>query len=291
MYKRIYFTLITLSIALVSRAGGEDYPIGARSAAMGNASVSLSDMWSAHHNQAGLGFVRDISAGVYYENRFLLKELSLRAGVVAMPIKGGTFGLCISNFGYLLYSENKYSLSFSKAFGTKLSAAVAIDYLTTRIAEGYGNTGAPAAEAGIIARPIKGLSIGAHVFNPTRAKVADYNNERLPTIIRLGTDYSFSDKVILAIETQKDIAEKAEFKAGIEYKAIKEFYLRIGVSTNPILSSFGFGLNLKNFKMDIAASYHQILGISPKVGLSYVFAKNKKVDMVKGPAFKSENAQ
>jgi hypothetical protein len=233
-------------------------------------------MWSSHHNQAGLGFVRDISAGVSYENRFLIKEISVRGGTVALPIKAGTFGLCITNFGYSQYSENKYSLSFAKAFGDKLSAGIAMDYLSTKIAEGYGTRGALAAEAGIIAKPIKALTIGAHVYNPTRAKISEYDNERLPTIIRLGADYLFSDKVRIAVEAQKDMKYKAEFKAGLEYLPVKELYLRIGISTNPTLSSFGFGINLKNFKIDVAANYHQTLGISPQLSLSYTFAKSEK---------------
>ncbi len=272
--KKNYFAILALLLSITAKAGNEDYPIGARSAAMGNASVSLCDVWSAHHNQAGLGFVHDVSGGVYYENRFLLKEISVRGAAVALPIKAGTFGLCVTNFGYSLYSENKYSLSFAKAFGDKFSAGIAMDYLTTKIAEGYGSQGVLAAEAGIIAKPLKGLTIGVHVFNPTRAKLTEYDNERLPTIVRLGADYNFSDKVILAVETQKDIAQKAQFKAGLEYKAVKEFYLRIGISTDPTLSCFGFGINLKNFKMDIAATYHQTLGISPQLGLSYTFAKS-----------------
>jgi hypothetical protein len=274
--KKIYALIIATNIVFTAFAGNEDYPIGARSAALGNASVSLSDVWSAHHNQAGLAFVNDFAAGVSYENRFLLKEISVRGCAVALPIKAGTFGLCITNFGYTQFNENKYSLSFAKAFGDKFSAGIAMDYLTTKIAEGYGSKGVLAAEAGIIAKPIKNLSIGAHVFNPTRAKISSYDNERLPTILRLGADYNFSDKVTVAVETQKDIKYKAEFKAGIEYKAVKEFYLRIGISTNPSLSTFGFGVNLKNFKIDIAASYHQTLGISPQLSLSYTFVKADK---------------
>ena len=272
---KIYIALIAFCCPFAATAGTEDYPIGARSSAMGNASVSLCDLWSAHHNQAGLGFVREIAAGVHYEDRFMIKEIGVRGGALALPIKAGTFGLCITNFGYSQFSENKYSLSFAKAFGNKFSAGIAMDYLTTKIGEGYGSRGALAAEVGIIAKPLKGLTIGAHVFNPTRAKIADYDDERLPTIIRLGADYNFSDKVILAVETQKDISQKAEFKAGLEYRAVKEFYLRIGISTNPTLTCFGFGINLRNFKIDVAANYHQSLGISPQLGLSYVFAKAK----------------
>lgn len=271
--KKIYIILLSILIVSSSQAWNENNPIGARSSGMGNASVSFGDVWSAHHNQAGLGFVRDISAGAYYENRFLLKEISIKGGVVALPVKAGTFGLTISNFGYALYHENKYSLSFAKAFGDKLSAGVAIDYLTTKIAEGYGSKGVFAAEFGIQAKPLKGLTIGAHVFNPTRSKIADYNDERLPTIFRLGGDYNFSEKVTVAVETEKDMSQKAIFKAGIEYKPVKEFYLRAGIGTNPTLTSFGFGINLKNFKIDVSGNYHQTLGISPQLGLTYIFKK------------------
>lgn len=274
--KKYYSIILFICLTIYAQAGNEDFPIGARSAAMGNASVSLSDVWSAQHNQAGLGFLHSPSAGVYYENRFFLKELGIKGGVFAMPVKGGTFGLCITSFGYSLYSENKYSLSFAKAFGDKFSMGIAMDYLTTKIAEGYGKKGVFAAEIGIQAKPMKGLNIGAHVYNPTRTKLADYNNERIPTIIRLGGDYTFSEKVTLAVESEKDIAQKAIFKAGIEYRAVKEFYLRAGISTNPTLSSFGFGINLKNFQLDFSANYHQTLGFSPQLGMTYTFNKAEK---------------
>ena len=271
--KKWALSIFLISLALHANAGNENFPLGARSAAMGNASVSLTDLWSVQQNQAGLAFLRDVSSGVYYENRYSLKELSLKAAAIALPVKGGTFGLCISNFGYSQYSDNKYCLSFAKSLSEKFSIGVAMDYLTTKIAEGYGSTGVVAAEVGIIAKPLKGLTIGAHVFNPTRTKIASYNDERVPTILRLGANYSFSDKVIVAVETEKDLALQPVFKAGIEYKAVKEFYLRAGICTNPNLSSFGFGLNLKNLKIDISGSYHQVLGFYPQFGLMYIFNK------------------
>lgn len=265
--------LLLCFLSVTTYAGNEDFPVGARSAAMGNAAVGLSDMWSAQHNQAGLGFLKEAGVGISYENRFLLKELSLRGGVAALPIKAGTFGLCITNFGYSQYNENKYSLSFAKAFGNVFSVGIALDYLNTHIAEGYGNKGTAAAEVGIMAKPLKGLSIGAHVFNPTRSQLSAYDHEKIPTIIRIGGTYSFSDKVIIALEANKDLVKKAEFRGGLEYNAVKGFYLRIGISSDPVLSTFGFGLQLHNFNIDLAASYHQVLGISPQLGLSYCFNK------------------
>ena len=254
-------------------AGEDNNPVGARSAAMANASVGLSDVWSNQHNQAALAFVRNISGGAYYENKFMLKELSTKAAALALPVRGGTFGLLASSFGYRLYSENKYALSFAKAIGEKFSMGISMDYLNVMLGEGYGKKEMLVAEMGMLSKPLKNLTIGVHVYNPTRTKIAEYNGERIPTIFRFGGNYSFSDKVLLAIETEKDMAYKTVFKTGLEYKPLNALYLRAGISTNPVLSSFGFGMRLKNFQLDVSSHYHQLLGFSQQLGLTYVVNK------------------
>ena len=56
-------------------------------------------------------------------------------------------------------------------FGENFSAGIQLDYLTTKIGEGYGNNGVVAGEFGLQAKPLKNLTIGAHIFNPSRAKI------------------------------------------------------------------------------------------------------------------------
>lgn len=273
--KKYLFVILIICIHPRAKANNDNYAIGTRSAAMGNASVALSDVWSTHHNQAGLAFMHQVSVGVNYENRFLIKELSIKSGAAAIPFKFGTIGLSIRNFGYALYNENKYNVSFAKAFGDKFAAAFAFNYLTTTIAEGYGNSTAFVGEIGLQAKPTNDLTIGAHLYNPTRAMLSKKADERLPTIIRFGINYSLSKKVIFVIETEKDISRKTVFKAGVEYAAVKELYLRMGISTDLVLSSFGFGIHLKNFNLDLAANYHQVLGITPQISLAYQFEVKK----------------
>lgn len=274
--KKQYFVLTSILIPIAALASNENFPVGARAAALGNASAPLSDVWSAAHNQAGLGFVRNTTAGIYYENRFLLKELSIRSGAVAIPVKAGTIGLSLTDFGFALYKENKYSLSFAKAFSKTFSIGMALDYFSTRVAEGNGNFGAVVGELGIQAKPIHNLVIGAHLYNPTRSRLGKNTTERIPTILQLGMSYSFSPKVLVIAETEKDLSKKAIFKAGIEYQPLNNFYLRIGMSTEPVLTSFGFGVHLKNFQIDLSANYHQTLGITPQLGLTYLFNKSDK---------------
>jgi hypothetical protein len=120
------------------------------------------------------------------------------------------------------------------------------------------------------------LSIGAHIYNINRARINNNPNEYLASYIRLGLNYKFSEQVFAVIEVQKDVHNKPLFKAAAEYKPADMLFIRAGISNNPLFNAFGFGLDLKNFKVDLAAAYHQQLGFSPQMSMVYEFAKNNK---------------
>jgi hypothetical protein len=252
-------------------AGGDNFSVGARSAALGNASVCISDLWSVHNNQAGLGNIRSVNAGLYVENYYLQSDLNIGSVALAIPAIGGCFGINVSYFGNDLYKDNKFGLAFGKSFGPKISAGIQLDYMYTILGENYGSAGAFTFEGGIIANLTDKLKAGIHVFNPIRAKLADFNDERVPTILRSGILYTFSEKVFVSAEVEKDIDHDVVLKGGIEYHVISQMYLRAGISTNPLLNCFGFGLDLKKLKIDFSASIHQTLGISPQIGAMYSF--------------------
>lgn len=252
-------------------AGGDNPEIGGRSAGMANASVTLTDVWAVHNNQAGLAFITKPVAGIYYENRFMVSDLSLKSAAFALPVKKGVFGISMNYFGFSLYSESKIGLAYAMQFGEKLSAGIQLDYMNTRIAEGYGNKSVFAGEIGVRAKLTDALTLGAHLFNPSRPVLSSYNNEKTPAILRFGADYKFSKKVILAIETLKNIDQDPVFKAGLEYQIIEQIFLRAGMATNPSLNTFGIGVKLQNFSFDFASSFNTVLGVSPKVSMMYSF--------------------
>ena len=257
------------SVALL-HAQQDNTTLGGRAAAMGGAAVTGNDFWAVHNNQAGMATYKKIAAGVYYENRFLLKELSLKCISLVVPVKkAGVFGLNYSNFGYKLYNESKIGLAYAMGFGNKVSAGVQLDYIYTHIGENYGNKGAMTFEAGIRAEIIKNLVIAAHIFNPINVKLADYGNERIPLIFKIGLAYNFGDKAVIAAEVEKDNNFKPMFKTGIEYHIIKPVFVRIGIATNPTTYSFGAGFEFYRFKLDVAASRHPVLGFSLQSSLIY----------------------
>ena len=282
---RYLLIMVCFFVSTLSMAGVDNFAIGARSAAMANSTVMLADIWSGHHNQACLARVEHISGGIYYENRFAVKELGLNAGVVVLPVNlwgSSVFGLSFSYFGYSMYNDMKIGLAYAKKLGERYSVGIQFDYLRTSIGEDYGNKGTVAVEVGLQAELIDDLYIGVHIFNPTRSKAVEYEvqdvvtTERIPTILRFGLSYTFSEKVILTAEVEKDVYAKPAFKAGVEYRAIKQLYLRGGVSSYPVSSSFGFGLYLGTFTLDFAATRHQILGYTPQISLSYAINTKSK---------------
>jgi hypothetical protein len=265
---RIYSLAFGLSLSLHLFAG-DNPPLGARSAGMAGCGVALhNDLWGVQNNPATLAFKEKIQVGIFHENRFLIPGFGSNALALAMPAKPGVFYLSIHSLSLQnLYLANKLALGLAKSFGTKISASVQLDWVYTRLGNNYGAASTATAELGIYVEPIKNLSLGFHLFNPTSSQVSKSREQRLPTVARLGGTYTFSQKLFLSLEVEKDILYKSAVRSGIEYHPVELFFIRIGAASNPGLTSFGFGLQLKQLRLDIASSFHQQLGFSPSIGL------------------------
>ena len=249
--------------------GNENQPVGARSAGLSNASLTLNDVWSVHHNQAGLGSIRKITAGVYYESRFLMPELGLSAGAIAIPAGKGAFGLSFRTFGYQAYKENKIGLAYGRAFGDFLSIGMQVNFQSAVFSEFYGSASTFTAEIGAIYKPSKKVTLAAHLFNPNQSRIAEFDDERIPSVIRFGARYLFSDQVFVVAEVENALYQKPVLRGGLEYHPVDILYVRAGISGNPFNSNFGFGLQMKKFQLDFAGAFHQVLGFTPKISLTF----------------------
>ncbi|MBU0763271.1 MAG: hypothetical protein KJ607_00385 [Bacteroidetes bacterium] len=276
MRKNIMTFFLFIFAPCLLHATGENIESGAKQAGMGGASVMISDVWSVYNNQAGLARVKDITFGAYYASEFLQPELGFKTMAFALPVQFGTFGVSLSHFGYSSYGETRAGLAYSKAFGERYAMGIQLNYFNLNLPEYYGNRGTAFAEVGFFSEPIDNLYVGAHVFNPTRAKIADYNDERLPTVIRFGAGYNFSDKVIVSAEASKDLVYDMVVRAGIDYHILKNLYIRAGISSQPESRyGFGVGYEVKGFRADFAFCQHYILGFTPHFSLSYTFGKKE----------------
>lgn len=271
--KRILLFLSVFCTIGFSNAQGI-VPAGSRSMSMGNASTTFDDVWAYQNNPGALGAITTFSAGLSYENRFLLKEFQTQGFAVAIPLKVGVISFGGDMFGYRNYRSYQAGVGYSMKLSEKFSAGVQLNYKGLSLSSNYGSKHTISAAAGIYAKVTENWKIGVSAYNVGRAKLSDFEDDRFSTVLRLGTSYLFSKKFLIAIEVEKDIDNPFRFKTGLEYEPLKNFFIRGGVQTTPIEFSFGFGYHFKQVHLGVGSSYHQILGWSPN--FSIVFQAKEK---------------
>jgi hypothetical protein len=267
--KKPFITLIFF-VGILKLLAAENHPSGARALALSNAFVSVSDNWSTFHNQAGLAGLESFSAGVFYESRFMVDELSQVAGSLALPIKSGTFGFSFSQFGKGTYKEHKVGLAFAKSLTKKISAAIQLDYLSERFPENERAAGFVTFEAGIVYAATNELFLGAHIFNPIQEGIKTPEGvQKMPAVFRIGGHYQFPKMVLLIFETEKNFENPLLFKSGFEFSPVKNMALRFGVSGKPVSYTAGIGFQTGKIVTDIGFSYHGNLGLTPSISIQF----------------------
>jgi hypothetical protein len=266
--KKTCLTIICILYGFLKLCAIENHTSGARARSLSNAFVSVSDIWSTFHNQAGLAHSNKISTGFYYESRFLIEELSFTAGTLNLPVRSGTFGLSFCQFGKGSFKENKIGLAYAKTLSEKLSAGVQLDYLSQRFPENQRSKGFATFEAGVIYAASPNLFLGIHLFNPISAGIeTPEGKQNMPAIYRIGGHYQFKDMVLLSFETQNETGTPILIKTGIEFSPVENLFLRFGLSGKPLKYTTGIGYKVGKISTDIAFSYHGNLGITPSVSL------------------------
>ncbi|HMM11315.1 MAG TPA: hypothetical protein PKE03_04380 [Bacteroidales bacterium] len=246
---------------------------GARQAAMGGASVTLSDIWALSNNPAGIAALQGLSAGMAFQNRFFMKELSQRSGVVAMPTRLGSFGLGFTQFGYHLYNENFVRLAYARTLHPNFRAGLGFNYIYVQAGDEYPAQQAVAFELGVQQRINSQLSMGAYLFNPSRAGFSQTTDDRLPMVIRFGLGFHFTDQLYGIAEVEKQSDRKPDIRTGLEYQ-YQQFFLRTGVAVNPSIFTFGMGMHLGGFTIDLSAGLHEQLGTTLQAGLQFKMQKD-----------------
>jgi hypothetical protein len=274
MKKEQSILFLLLSFPLFLYPANENTSIGARANGMGNVSVAISDFWSLSNNQAIMPFYGKMAVGIYYDNRYLLKETSTAVLGSMFPLKNGSdvFGFNVYHYGGGNFGEMKVGIAYSKSFASVFAFGLQFDYLLDYFKDAmYGKRSGFTFETGLYGQITKNLSLGFHVYNPARLKMVSYNGviEYIPTILRLGLSCRLREKCIVGLEVEKNLDTKMQVHAGVEYAIIKQLILRGGIRFPDFSFSLGLGTQWKGLSIDFASSYHPYLGYSPQLALIY----------------------
>jgi len=244
---------------------------GATSTAMAGLNSTTSNVWSVNNNIGQLSNMKFSAASISIFQPFLVSDFTTSSIAIGVLSKNGCFGISYSNYGNEFLQFHSTGFGYSMLLNDQLSGGLKINYHYINAGNIYSNKSAISADLGVAAQLNDELKIGVQIINPTLSELDDYNNERIPTAMQIAIGYNLSNEVAAHFAVNKDIIYPASFLAAIEYKPNKSILFRGGIGTNPSLASFGVGTYLKKFTIDIAAQYHQILGFSPEISLTYSF--------------------
>lgn len=245
-------------------------------AGMGGSGVAIDEFQAGMNNQAAWGGLDKIHAGLGYNSRFMLKELSDRYLSFAMPLgkEKGVIGLNLSQFGYSQFNITKAGVGFARRFGPDFSVGLQFDAIHAGTAdEMYGSATAFTFEGGFQYRLNDKISLGSAIFNPVQVELNENTGEQLPASISLGMTFTPDKVLMLSADVVKEQYEPASLRAGFRYSMGETFCLRAGFSTGPFIVSGGAGIKFNTLMIDISTAYHQVLGISPAITISYAFEK------------------
>lgn len=274
--QRWVFVLFLVLNASFLYAGGNNETAGARSHALGNASVGLVDGWSTTNNVGALGLLNQYYVSSAFESRYFLPEAGFAALSFAGPLGGGSIGLVGHSYGYASYRETRVGLGYGRKLSDYIALGVQVNYVQVRIANDYGQASNVVGEVGMLVTPNEKLSIGMHVYNPTRSTLADFDDERMPTLLSLGVSYSFSDQVRWVAEVEKDLDNPVNLQSGLEYQPVDNLFLRAGYSTLSGSFAFGLGYQWKGLIFDISNQWDQNVGFGATASLGFSFGQRKK---------------
>jgi hypothetical protein len=266
----LIFLIMEVSCEAQTRSDGVSVS-GARSASLGYAAACVNDVWSVHNNPALMPDVSQITCGLYYENRFLLKELGYRCGVFLAPTSLGAIGGYISNFGYSAYSEWEIGLAYAREFGHYFSSGIQLDYYSILQGEDYGSQHMITFGIGLKTILNKKTIIVVHIYNPLPVKLFPQMAQNSSVLFSMGLIYHPSGNIMITTQADKDLVSKLSLKTGIEYGITDILILRAGLCTNPRIYTFGAGLMWRTFVFDLATSVHPQLGIYPQASVQLNF--------------------
>lgn len=231
-------------------------------------SRQFNDVFSFSGNQGALAAAKNFSAGVYSERRFLLNALSAYSAAAVLPTASGNFGIKGDYFGEADYNESSLGLAYAKALGSKAAVGVQFNYVGLKAA-GYGSASTVNFDAAALFHLTPQLNAGVHVYNPVAASWGKDDVEKLPSVYTMGLGYDVSPQVYIGAEAEKVEDQPIGVNAGLHYQVAEKLIARIGVRSATQVYYFGFGVQLKDLRLDATASIHPYLGMTPGLMLLY----------------------
>ncbi len=275
--KVIWLLIIGINLLICRNvlAGLDDFPIGARSLAMGGTYVALANtpdaLWL---NPGGLSQIIGTEISLFYQKPFGLDDVNIGSASASFPLWKTRLNLGLFTLGNPFYEEQAFILAYSKGFQGRIYYGAGLKYRSVKI-RNYGADGSLGLDIGLIVALNQQLRLGVAAKNINRPKIGK-SGEKLPQTFNTGLALNPHPRVILNLEIFKDVRFEQETRFGVELKVFDNFALRTGTANNPSRFSAGFGIHVSHFTVDYAFSTHNDLGLTHQISFSIQLSKKKE---------------
>lgn len=276
MNKLIFTLLVLLSQCFTTVKAQNLNFSGPVSQALANIRSIDKSNWAVFNNAAALVSFESLNIAVSYQARFQLNELSSRSISTVWPNKYGIFSGAVLQSGYTKSLLSRYLVSYSRGFGKSTAAFLQYNYITHHI-EGADRSDGSYSCLGLQQSVSKAVQVGVLIINPEQADITYAGSTySLPTLFNVGLVWTNNDWVKVFVEAEKELEHDPVYKAAVELAIIKRLHIRSGIKGQSIEYTFGAGLAFSNIGVDVGFLYHQQLGLSSGIGISYSFNRSGK---------------
>lgn len=235
-------------------------------AGAGGASATFADVYSILNNPGSLGDVEadgiatgfNQFAGVEGWNTYFL--------TASKRVLGGSLAVSIDRFGDDVFNLTHLSLGFGHKLGiASLGGAIRLQQLSI---EGFGTRASWIFDVGGLVHLGNQVEVASGVRNLTQSRITP--SEYLPSTMYLGLRYSVSPSFTIVSEVTHDLHQSLICKVGLLY-SIRIFHFHMGFISMPSTATFGAGVDLRHFRLDVAVQTGSPLGLQQQVGISYTW--------------------
>lgn len=256
--------LVFCILFFVISTHGQHTEAGAEAAALGGSFVAVESPLAIYHNVAATIYGEENNRAFWAgaRNNYLVSQLNdFYIGALFTRNKSA-FGLDMAFFGIEAYQR----IDISAAYATKLNAnwnvGARITYANDRISAEGVNRHLVLAHAGILGK-LGNWRVAAASRGFLQSGWMGRIQEHEPSVLRIGGGYVFSQHTILTAEVYKIEFDRPDFRIGLSYAPIEGLKIMFGFATVRPSATFGVSVWRKNIQINLAAAWHQQLGISP----------------------------
>jgi len=216
-------------------------------------------------NPAFLSFSEQKQLGVSVFNRFEMKELSTQSvfGLIPNRLLDMNFHLLV--FGYSDYQLIEGQAGFARKLSSKFSIGTSVSYLIE-------NSVLEESTRKYLHADISFFWQINETFGwaLTTENLIHTGNSQ-PVSCFSGLKWQLNPVTCFLLESGYDSQKRFSVCAGVEYEIVKNLMVRGGFRNNPQTPSLGFAYKLEHWNIETAFLFHQALGLSSGISVSYIF--------------------